>query len=133
MTYPGRELEGWAAPAFVAQYDSAWSRRDTSAVSRLLAPQYQYFTSRGGVSSRAETLALLSDPSYRLEQADRSEVRVSISGPVTVVGSRWVGRGTYKGEAFKDDQRCGQTWLQTGRRWQLLSEHCVQITPASSD
>ncbi|MBA3759070.1 MAG: nuclear transport factor 2 family protein [Gemmatimonadales bacterium] len=125
--------EGWAAPAFVAQYDSAWSRRDTSAVSRLLAPQYQYFTSRGGVSSRAETLALLSDPGYRLEQADRSEVRVSISGPVTVVSSRWVGRGTYEGEAFKDDQRCGQTWLQTGRRWQLLSEHCVQITPASSD
>ena len=97
--------EGWAAPAFVAEYDSAWSRRDTSAVSRLLAPQYQYFTSRGGVSSRAETLALLSDPGYRLEQADRSEVRVSISGPVTVVSSRWVGRGTYEGEAFKDDQR----------------------------
>ncbi len=83
--------------------------------------------------ARNDPSSLLSDPGYRLEQADRSEVRVSISDPVTVVSSRWVGRGTYKGEAFKDDQRCGQTWLQTGRRWQLLSEHCVQITPASSD
>jgi len=34
--------------ALVAQYDSAWNRRDTSAVSRLLAPRYQYFTSRVG-------------------------------------------------------------------------------------
>jgi hypothetical protein len=122
---------GPGVPALVAQYDSAWNQRDTSAVSRLLAPQYQYFTSRGGVSSRAETLAMLSDPDYRLEHAKRSELAVSLSGPVAVVSSRWVGHGTYRGEAFKDDQRCGQTWLQTGWTWQLLSEHCVQITPAT--
>jgi hypothetical protein len=30
--------------ASVAHYDSAWGRRDTSAVGRLLAPQYRYFT-----------------------------------------------------------------------------------------
>ena len=118
--------------AFVAQYDSAWNQRDTSAVSRLLAPQYQYFTSRGGVSSRAETLVMLSDPDYRLEHAERSEIVITLSSPVAVVSSRWVGRGSYRGRPFKDDQRCGQTWLQASRRtWQLLSEHCVQITPAT--
>jgi hypothetical protein len=125
--------------AYVAHYDSAWSQGDTSAVSRLLAPQYQYFTSRGGVSSRAETMAMLSDPDYRLEQANRSEIAVSWSGPVAVVSSRWQGQGTYRGQPFKDDQRCGQTWLltgsetelQTGGTLQLLSEHCVQITPAT--
>jgi hypothetical protein len=125
-TYRWREVE-----AFVARYDSAWNRRDTSAVSRLLAPRYQYFTSRGGVSSRAETLAMLSAPDYRLEHAKRSEIAVSLSGPVAVVSSRWVGRGTYRGQLFNDDQRCGQTWLLTDDVWQLLSEHCVQITPAT--
>ena len=118
--------------ALVAQYDSAWNHRDTSAVSRLLAPRYQYFTSRGGVSSRPETIAFLSAPDYLLEQAKRSEVAVSLSGPVAVVSSRWRGHGTYRGEAFKDDQRCGQTWLRTTRTWQLLSEHCVQIAPATT-
>ena len=112
----------------VAEYDKAWNNRDTAAVSRLLAPGYQYFTSRGGVSTRAETLAMLSAPDYRLEHAKRSEIAVSRSGQVAVVSSRWVGDGTYRGRAFKDDQRCGQTWLQTGWEWQLLSEHCVQIT-----
>jgi len=117
--------------ALVAQYDSAWSRRDTSAVSRLLAPRYQYFTSRGEVSSRAATIGFLSTPDYVLEHAKRSEVLVSLSDPVAVVSSRWQGRGTYRGEAFNDDQRCGQTWLRTVRTWQLLSEHCVQIAPAA--
>jgi hypothetical protein len=118
--------------AFVARYDSAWNQRDTSAVSRLLAQQYQYFTSRGGMSSRAETLAMLSDPDYRLEHAERSEIAITLSSPVAVVSSRWIGRGSYRGRPFKDDQRCGQTWLQASRRtWQLLSEHCVQITPAT--
>jgi hypothetical protein len=115
----------------VAQYDSTWNDRNTSAVGRLLAPRYQYFSSRGEVSSRAETLAFLSAQEYVLERASRSEVAVSLSGPVAVVSSRWQGHGTYRGEAFQDDQRCGQTWVQTPRTWQLLSEHCVQIAPAS--
>ena len=131
--------------AYVAQYDSAWNRRDTSAVSRILAPQYQYFTSRGRVSSRAESMAMLSDPGYRLEGASRSEITVTLRHPVAVVSSRWKGRGTYRGEPFVDDQRCGQTWVLVDppreareaaefldvREWQLLSEHCVQIVPGT--
>jgi hypothetical protein len=58
-------------------------------------------------------MAMLSDPDYRLEHANRSEIVVSPSGPVAVVSSRWQGQGTYRGQPFKDDQRCGQTWLLT--------------------
>jgi hypothetical protein len=79
-------------------------------------------------------MAMLSDSSYRLEHATRSEVEVSRSGPVAVVSSRWQGWGTYRGVPFTDDQRCGQTWLltthETWQSWQLLSEHCVQVTPS---
>jgi ketosteroid isomerase-like protein len=113
----------------VATYDSAWNSKDTVTVSRLLAPQYQYFTSLGGVQTRPEVLSFLGSPDYALERAARSEVRVTRSGPAAVVSSRWQGRGTYKGKPFTDDQRCGQVWLQTARRWQVLSEHCVQIAP----
>ena len=117
--------------ALVARYDSAWERRDTITVSRLLGPRYQYFTSRGGVSSRAETIVFLGAPDYQLRHAQRSEVAVALSGRVAVVSSRWQGEGSYRGEAFKDDQRCGQTWMRTARAWQLVSEHCVQIAPVA--
>jgi hypothetical protein len=123
----------------VAYYDSVWIWRDTSNIKHLLVPEYQYFSSRGGVSSRAETLALLASPDYRLEDARRSEIAVWQTGPVAIVSSRWRGRGTYRGKRFNDDQRCGQTWIladptsdqfRMSRRWQLVSEHCVQIAPA---
>jgi hypothetical protein len=113
--------------AIVAQFDSSWNRKDTVAVGRWLAPRYQYFTSLGGVRSRAPVLAFLGSPEYVLEQAQRSEIVVTHSGPVAVVSSRWQGHGTYQGKHFTDDQRCGQVWLETSRTWQMLSEHCIQI------
>jgi hypothetical protein len=67
--------------ALVATYDSGWNRQDTVTVSRLLAPRYQYFTSVGGVRSRAEMLSLLGSRGYALAEATRSEVSVTRSGP----------------------------------------------------
>jgi hypothetical protein len=115
--------------ALVARFDSSWNRKDTVAVSRWLAPRYQYFTSLGAVRSRALMLEFLGSPEYVLEHARRSEIAVTHTGPVAVVRSRWQGHGTYQGKRFTDDQRCGQVWLETSRTWQMLSEHCVQIAP----
>ena len=127
----GQEAARSADPlaAIVAQFDSSWNRKDIVAVARWLAPRYQYFTSLGGVRSRAPVLAFLGSPEYVLEQAQRSEIVVTHSGPVAVVSSRWQGHGTYQGKHFTDDQRCGQVWLETSRTWQVLSEHCIQIAP----
>ncbi len=132
---PGRD-HGHAAEivGLVARYDSSWNRQDTVALRRLLAPEYQYFTSRGRVWSRAELLRLVGSPSYVLQQARRSDVAVTRRPPAAVVSSRWEGQGAYQGKPFTDDQRCGQVWLQTAGEWHLLSEHCIQIVPpASSD
>jgi hypothetical protein len=115
--------------ALVAKFDSSWNRKDTAAVSRLLAPRYQYFTSLGAVRSRAPVLQFLGSPEYDLRQAQRSEIVITHTGPVAVVSSRWQGHGTYRKKRFVDDQRCGQVWLKTAGTWQMLSEHCVQIAP----
>jgi hypothetical protein len=115
--------------ALVARYDSGWNRKDTVAVGRMMAARYQYFTSRGALTPRASMLEFLGSPEYKLERAERSEVEVTHTGPVAVVSSRWKGNGTYRGRPFVDDQRCGLVWLRTGQRWELVSEHCVQIQP----
>jgi ketosteroid isomerase-like protein len=129
----GQQIAAGAADSvavLISRYDRAWNARDTAAVNRFLAPDYQYFSSTGGLSSRVETLAFLGSTEYQLERALRSEVAVRMSGPVAVASSRWQGRGLYRGERFTDDQRCGLVWLQTVAGWQLLSEHCTQIAPA---
>jgi hypothetical protein len=118
--------------AVVAAYDRAWISRDSTAVRLVLAPQYQYFTSRGAVESRADALAILRAPEYVLNQGARSEVGVQIAGPVAVVSSRWKGQGSFRGAKFSDDQRCGQVWLRATSGWQVLSEHCVDIAGDST-
>jgi ketosteroid isomerase-like protein len=136
-------LLGWSAPAeaqgsgdsstevasLVTRYDSAWNRKDTLAAGRLMAPEYRYFSSLGGVRPRAAMLEFLGSPDYHLRRADRSELQITRSGPVVVVSSRWKGQGTYQGKRFADDQRCGLVWVRTTRTWRLVSEHCVQIAP----
>jgi len=47
------------------------------------------------------------DPYQFLVAAKRSGLAVTSSGPVAVVSTRWQGHGTYRGERFTDDQRCG--------------------------
>jgi ketosteroid isomerase-like protein len=115
--------------ARMTEYDRAWNRRDTVTVARLLSPDYQYFTSRGGVQSRAQVMGMVGSPAYVLKRAKRTELAVRIVDPVAVVSSRWEGEGTYRGKPFVDDQRCGLVWLRSGRSWQVVSEHCVQIVP----
>ena len=111
--------------AAISAYDAAWLARDTARVADILAPDYLYYTSDGGISERERSLAFLADTSYHLEKSVRSDVRVDQDGPVVRVTSRWEGKGRYQGKPVLDDQTCGQIWTWKDARWRLYSEHCV--------
>lgn len=117
-----------AVVAALESYDAAWVRKDSAAAGRWLAPKYQYFSSAGALRSRHDMLAFLVRPDYRLDFVERTEVAVTLDGETAVVSSRWRGTGTWSGGAIDDDQRCGQVFVRRGPAWQVLSEHCVQIT-----
>jgi ketosteroid isomerase-like protein len=112
----------------LAEYDTAWNRKDVAAVSQILTDDYVYFSSTGGLTDRKGTLNFLSSPDYKLSFVERSEIKIlSKSKIVAVVSSRWKGRGTYGKEEINDDQRCGLIFAKQQKRWKLLSEHCTQI------
>jgi ketosteroid isomerase-like protein len=111
----------------VEAYDRAWDRKDVASLERILAADYVYFTSEGGVWSRQKMLDLLRSPQYILNSAERSELEVHRWKNTAVVSSRWKGHGSYQGKEFRDDQRCSLVLTREGRRWKLLSEHCTQI------
>ena len=118
--------------AAIATYDSAWLAKDSVIVARMLAPEYTYFTSTGGLSDRQATLAFLADTGYALTLSRRTDVRTRLVGKTAVISSRWEGAGRYRAERVQDDQTCGQTWIRDRGTWLLLSEHCVNRPPASS-
>ncbi len=112
----------------LTQYDSAWNKKDVASATRILADDYVYFSSTGGLTDRKSTLEFLVSPEYKLTFVERSEVKLlSTSNTVAIVTSRWKGRGTFGKEEINDDQRCGLVFTKIGKSWKLLSEHCVQI------
>jgi ketosteroid isomerase-like protein len=124
---PGKEPKPDEVVAAIAKYDEAWDRRDASALGRLLAADYVYFTSKGALWPRQRFLDLVLSPKYLLEASERSEIEVHRTGNTAVASSRWKGHGTYDGKVFRDDQRCSLVLLQERGKWTVLSEHCTQI------
>ena len=118
--------------AFLSAYDDAWNKKKNKTVDSLYAPQYKYFTSVGGVSSRARNLEILSADYYNLVGASRTEIDITIDGNTAIVSSRWQGNGMWKGEPFNDNQRCGLVIQKKGKELKLLSEHCVDISTEPS-
>lgn len=112
----------------IQTYDRAWSRRDSTAVAKLLDASYVYFSSVGDVRGRGYILGdLLGNPTYQLI-SERSELQVQLHGNTAVVGSRWRGSGTYEGEPVQDDQRCSLVLTRRGEALRIVSEHCTQIS-----
>ena len=126
----GQSVEAFPIPVKNAldEYDKAWNAKNVSAVSNILANDYVYFSSTGGLTNRKSTLEFLSTPEYKLTFVERSEIKLlSHNGAVAVVSSRWKGRGVYSGGEINDDQRCGLVFVKESKGWKLLSEHCAQI------
>src|SRR5687768_7994555 len=58
----------------LGDYDTAWKKKDTKAVAVILAADYVYFSSTGGLTDRTRTLAFLGSPDYKLTLMERSEI-----------------------------------------------------------
>lgn len=112
----------------IQSYDEAWSKKDTATVASLLAEEYTYFSSRGSTRSRQWMLnQLLGNPDYQIEKVDRSEIAITLYPYTVIVGSRWKGTGSYKGQPVRDDQRCSQVVVKRDNRLFIASEHCTNI------
>lgn len=131
LASPAKAAEAMDAgiAAAIKTYDETWDRKDLAGLEAVLAPEYVYFSSKGGVLTRQQWLDRLSSTTYRLDSTERSEMDAHVSGTTAVVGTRWKGHGTSKGKPFRDDQRCSMALTRTSGEWKVLSEHCTQIVP----
>lgn len=111
----------------IERYDAAWAARDKAALEELIAPDFVYFTSKGGEWSRSRWLAFMLSPAYTLEAAMRTEIVVHSTGDVAIASTRWVGNGSFEERPFRDDQRCSMVIARDAGSWRILSEHCTQI------
>lgn len=122
-----RDDFGGPIKKILTEYDQAWNRKDAKTVEKFLAPNYIYFSSTGGTTSRQRTLEFLASPKYIIKSAKRTELTAYSAANTLIVSSRWIGSGSYNDEVFNDDQRCSLVFTKEKGSWKLLSEHCTQI------
>lgn len=114
----------------VREYDDAWLRKDAAVVASILADEFAYFSSTGGVRSREWILEdLLAHPEYELDHAEREELDVILHGSTAIVSSRWRGVGSYAGEPVDDDQRCSIVVVRQATAPRIVMQHCTEIAP----
>jgi Domain of unknown function (DUF4440) len=114
----------------IKRFDTGWNNKNLGAVDSVLAPGYIYFTQSGGIFSRDSVVSTAGSPAYTLDHVSRSDYEVQLYGNTAIVSTRWRGRGMYKGTAFDEDQRCSITIVKTGKKVEIMSEHCTPIKPA---
>lgn len=113
---------------FVNKYDRLWANRDTTGMKQAVDENYIYFTSTGATIGRKDMLSwFVPADKYKVEKAERTEVTVQLNGNTAIVSSRWMGNGSFDGEKFNDDQRCGLVIQKKSGRLVLIGEHCTQI------
>jgi ketosteroid isomerase-like protein len=115
------------AEKLIVRYDEAWTRKDMTAIGKLLAPEFVYFSSKGEVSDLAATRAMLSSEGYRLERGRRDAVKAYRHGSTVVVSTHWTGAGVFDGKPFTDDQRCSVVVSFAGGSGRILSESCTNL------
>ena len=122
------KITGKEVTDFIKHYDDLWAKRDTTGMKKAIAENYIYFSSTGNTTTRNRIISWFTPADkYKVDSAIRSEISVTINDNTAVVSSRWIGSGSFDGEKFKDDQRCGLVIKKENGKLFIISEHCVQI------
>ena len=114
---------------FIMSYDEMWARRDTNLMKETMSDSYIYFSSTGRTIDRKSIMDWFNPADkYKVDSVSRNEIKITIEGSTAIVSSRWVGSGSFGGEKFEDDQRCGLVIRKENGKLKILSEHCTQIS-----
>jgi hypothetical protein len=111
----------------IAKFDDGWEHKNMKRVDSALAPMYSYFTQSGGVFIRDSVVATAGESTYNLHDMSRSDLEITLFDNTAIVSTRWKGKGTYRGDAFDEDQRCSVVVVKKNGIVQILSEHCTPI------
>ena len=109
------------------EYDEATTRGDSSVLERILADEYLYISSNGGVFNKADAVKFSKSGEVKIESGRSDDVQVRGFGDTIVVTGRWTSKGTNKGKSFSDVDRYTSVYVKRNGRWQIVSDHVSSI------
>jgi ketosteroid isomerase-like protein len=83
-------------------------------------------TASTGQQGKAELLRELSNPSFRLDLNETTDVNVSVHGSTAVLTGLLHQRGHHCGRAFDRRLLVTNTWVRHRGSWQLMASHVTE-------
>ena len=114
---------GQAAKAF----DQAQLTANAAALGRLLADDYLLVNSAGANQTKAQFIADLTDPEYRLDPFSVEESITRVWGDGAILGGVTTLKGTDHGQPFSMKVHFADVWAKRGGKWQVIF---TQVTKA---
>ena len=107
---------------------TAFLKRDSALLGRILADDYTGVTGRGVVESKAEALAGVKDTSSAFDACVDTNFKVRVYGDAAVVTALATRSGRYKGVAFKDRRALyTDTFVRRDGRWQCVASQSTFV------
>jgi ketosteroid isomerase-like protein len=112
------------------EWDEAYARRDTEALSRILADDFIFTDAIGTVNNKAQyIMAVIKSPDITLiESVDSDDLIIRLYGDTAVImGRSWI-RERPRQPALRDLFRFTDVWVKRQVRWQVVASLVTRVT-----
>ena len=124
----GTSDEGGRVLALETAWGHAIELKDTKALDQMLGSTFVAVEIDGTVSTKAEFLAGIKDPSYQPSQAVNEQISVQVYGNAAVVTGIFRVKGMEKGKPYVHRERFIDTWIKQNQTWQCVASSATLIT-----
>ncbi len=122
----------WAADepdvrAALQQFNDAARKGDEATLNKLLSPDLIYVHSSAKIENKAECVAALvkGKPDFQVAPG----FHVKVYGPTAVVHGKMFANVMQNGAPAKLELDLLQTWVKTGKSWQMVARHTTRVAP----
>jgi len=109
------------------EWADAWVKGDVAFQERIVPDDYTWTSPWGGVSTKADNLALVKSGQDVVFSWVLDDMKVRVYGDAAVVTGRATIKETYKGEDVSGQERWTHTWVKLSGRWQCVAAHSSEI------
>jgi ketosteroid isomerase-like protein len=107
--------------------------KDTAAVDRLLAKEFNGTTPTGYTYSREMAIADLKNGVYDVTMMDMDQIDVNVFGNTAVAFTSQSEISKYGDEDFSGHYHYTDVWIKKNGRWQVVASHGSKFSEAESD
>ena len=110
-------------------FQGALISNDTSALDRLMAPDYRGYSIRGELEERQAVLDLWGSGAVSMDHSSYEGLEIEVRGDVGIVTGQGFLSGKYEGTGWEHQIHFCDLYANSPMGWQLFLSHSTEVNP----